>query len=102
MDTGVERITRIVTGTINEGQQVGSLPGPAPEVAPRALVAEIGRREVDEVAFVLADDEGAIVAPTGHFTCQATQPITCLSVCVLISSTRLTPQSVSKVCSSGP
>ena len=71
VDTGVGRITRIVTGTISEGQQVKvnyTRLTPAPEVEQEALVAEIGRREVDEVAFVLADDQGAIVAPTGRFT----------------------------------
>lgn len=67
--TGI--IRRVVTGAIAAAGEIVAnytIDTPPPDVAQTALLGELGRRVVDEVAFVVADDEGSIVAPTGRFT----------------------------------
>jgi hypothetical protein len=74
LDGSTGRITRIVTGGIPAEATVRAdytIDTPPPDVAQTALIGELGRRAVDEVAFVVADDAGAIVAPTGRFTLSA-------------------------------
>jgi len=75
VDGSTGRLTRIVTGGIPAEATVRvdyTIETPPPDVTQAALLGELGRRAVDEVAFVVADDEGAIVAPTGRFTLSAT------------------------------
>jgi acyl-coenzyme A thioesterase PaaI-like protein len=64
-------ILRVVTGAIPSLGTVKvaySRDTPPNDVTQEAMLNELGRRIVDEVAFVVADEEGAIVAPTGRFT----------------------------------
>jgi hypothetical protein len=75
VDSSTGRITRIVTGGIPSEATVRvdyTIDTPPPDVTQTSLLGELGRRAVDEVAFVVADDAGAIVAPTGRFTLSAT------------------------------
>lgn len=44
---------------------------PAEPVNASALIAEIGRRGVDEVHFVMPDAQGEVVVPTGRFKLSA-------------------------------
>ena len=71
VDATTGRILRVVTGAIPSMGTVKvtyTRDTPPNDVTQEALINELGRRMVDEVAFVVADDEGPIVAPTGRFT----------------------------------
>ena len=66
--TGV--ITRLATGALNPEAEVLArfTPEHPPEDTVRTtLIAEVGRRLVEETHFVEADDEGEIVVPTGRY-----------------------------------
>jgi hypothetical protein len=44
---------------------------PPEDAAATTLLAEVGRRTVDEAAYVVADAAGTIIAPTGRYTLSA-------------------------------
>ncbi|MCG5240443.1 hypothetical protein ACIU1J_02170 [Azospirillum doebereinerae] len=70
LDAAAGTLIRLAGGAIVAGAQIHAtyrVDRPAEDPAATALRAEVGRRLVEEVAFVTPDPDGGIVVPTGRY-----------------------------------
>lgn len=74
VDRPAGTVARVDGGLIPAGATVAigyHVDRPLEDTAATALAAEVGRRIVDEVAFVTPDSAGGIVVPTGRYSLSA-------------------------------
>lgn len=75
VDAATGTIYRVITGNIPSEATVAvsyHAGTPSEGVNQTSLLAEVGRRTVDEVEFAIEDANGAITAPTGRFSISQT------------------------------